>query len=548
MIQGVVRPGSGRRRFAAALMLAGAAAACSSEGPRPRVGGETNWLSLCQSDADCVRLRCICGVCTDTCDDATRCHEGATCFAPGSPELAALCGDTEAPATCLATCDGATPCLAGFDCRDGVCRPRDVAAFPGAEGFAGRIRGGRGGRVLRVTSLAATGEGTLQGALDAPGARIIVFAVSGVIEAPLVTLSHGEVTIAGQTAPGGGITLRGRLFADPEAEVRDVVVRHLRVRPAYDDSDPLQFDAIQFSAAEDVLLDHVSAAFGIDDVVDFYGAKRVTVQWSTVESSLAVSLPEGDPAHGLVAGPDAGGISVHHCLFVHHQDDNPSIAGGPAEVIDNVVYDALHGFAHHDPASGPFDLVGNTFVAGPNSVLRPLYFDDTRAPADPDLAYYLADNQVEGAGSECGEGPLDDPWSQCAYDLGRDPSFLAGAPFDRTPWPGHVAVSIEAAAEARASVLARAGAFPRDLVTRGMIDDVGSLGGVWGAEPPDDLLLELSPGESPRDDDRDGMADEWEVEHRLDPQDPEDHNRVVASGYTAIEEYLGELAAALLPD
>ena len=541
------RPRAARARVVATALLAAAVAACSSDGARPRVGGgETHWLSLCRSDVDCAGWRCLCGVCTAACADAP-CRAGATCFAPGSAELAAFCGDATVR-TCLAACDDQVPCPAGFACAEGVCRPRDVAAFPGAEGFAGRLRGGRGGRVLRVTSLAESGEGTLQAALDAPGARTIVFAVSGVIDAPELTLSHGEVTIAGQTAPGAGVTLRGRLLADPQADVQDVIVRHLRVRPAYDGSDPLQFDAIQLSAVEGLLLDHVSAALAVDDTVDLFAARRITVQWSTVEASLDVSLPSGAPYQGLVVGPSAGEVSIHHVLFTHHQDDNPSIAGGPAEVVNNLVYDARHGFAHHGAASGPFDLVGNAFVAGPSSSLRPVYFDDEATSPDAALAYYLDGNVVEGANSECGEGALDDPWAQCAYVLGRDASYRMDAPFDRAPWPEHVAITTEDAAAARAAVLARAGAFPRDVLTRQAIEDVEVLGGGWGAPPPDDLLEGLTPEEPPRDDDQDGMADDWERARGLDPDNPADHNRLLESGYTAIEEYLDELAAALLPE
>jgi hypothetical protein len=542
----VTVPGWRARSLSALVTLLFAALACSPKPAGPTLGGETNWLSLCNSDADCAGSACICGSCSKSCEDAT-CPSGTTCFAAGAAELTA-CGETSVPAACLATCEAKAECPPGFDCGGGICRPADVPAFPGAEGFAGRIRGGRGGRVLRVTSLSASGEGTLQAALDTPGARIIVFDVSGVIEADLLELTHGDVTIAGQTAPGGGITLRGRLHTTPDAEVRNVILRHLRVRPVYDGSEPLQFDAIRLSPAREVLLDHVSAAFAVDDTVDLFDASRVTVQWSTIESSLAVSLPAGDPYQGLVVGSGEGQISLHHNLFVHHQDDNPSIAGGPAEVLGNVVYDALHGFSHHGEASGAFDLVGNTFIAGPSSVLRPFYFDDETSQPDPELAYYLADNHVAGVLSECGEGALDDPWSQCSYELGRDASFRADEPFDRAPWPAHVPVTLEPAAATAQRVLERAGAFPRDAVTQSLLDDVRTLGGEWGAEYPGDLLAGLTPGDALEDGDGDGMPDAWERGHGLDPADPDDANRARASGYTAIEDYINERAAALLSE
>lgn len=103
-------------------------------------------------------------------------------------------------------------------------------AFSTAEGMAGAIEGGRGGAVLKVTTLAADGPGSLQAALDTEGPRIIVFDVSGVITADEIIIPHGDVTIAGQTAPGAGITIAGRLSAAYEFGTDNIIIRHLRVR------------------------------------------------------------------------------------------------------------------------------------------------------------------------------------------------------------------------------------------------------------------------------------------------------------------------------
>jgi len=139
-----------------------------------------------------------------------------------------------------------------------------LPAFPGAQGFGAIASGGRGGDVYKVTTLAAAGVGSLQWALDRPGPRIIVFAVSGVIEGD-VHIPHGDVTIAGQTAPGeAGITILGHLYTSFGAPFGNIILRHLRVRSPDPDSEwpPAQHDAIQFSTNHTMILDHVDASHG----------------------------------------------------------------------------------------------------------------------------------------------------------------------------------------------------------------------------------------------------------------------------------------------
>ena len=105
-----------------------------------------------------------------------------------------------------------------------------VQAFPGAEGFGAAATGGRGGPVLKVTNLNTSGAGSLKAALDTTGPRIVVFAVSGVIDSDIY-IPHGNLTIAGQTAPGGGITIRGRLYSNYSTGIDNIIIRHVRVRP-----------------------------------------------------------------------------------------------------------------------------------------------------------------------------------------------------------------------------------------------------------------------------------------------------------------------------
>lgn len=423
----------------------------------------------------------------------------------------------------------------------------ELRAFPGAAGFGALTSGGRGGRVIHVTSLDASGPGSLQSALSERGPRIVVFDVSGVIEADVLEIETGDVTIAGQSAPGGGITIQGRLYAAYDEGVGNIILRHVRIRPRYDGSDGAQFDAIQFSRNTDIMIDHVSVGFGIDETVDLYSARNVTVQWSTIESPTPEPSHEGGGHnYGLINGPDGRHTSVLYNLFVHSKNRNPAIANGPAEVLNNVMYNVRHGFVHHNPASGGFNLVGNYFKAGNDDTLIPFFFDDENSSAVDGLGYYVADNWVDGDDGECAPGALDDPWLQCDNDLYRDENFRVDAPFDFAQVTGYRSTQTVGPADAYATVLARAGAFPRDVVTLGSIADVDAGTGSWGMPLPDDLMAGLTATEPPADVDRDGMADDWETTHELDPSDPDDHLTVMPSGYTAIEEYLNELAVRLI--
>ena len=200
-------------------------------------------------------------------------------------------------------------------------------AFPGAEGFGAISVGGRGGQVIKVTNLGARGPGSLQAACSAEGPRIVVFNVSGVIPGNVV-IEHGRISIMGQTAPGAGVTIEGMLstrYNSPQA-IDDVVVRFLRVRPTC--ARGSGGDAIQFSQARRVILDHVSCSWACDETVDIYNARDVTVQCCSIEESVVAGHPEGRHNYGLISGPRGERVSIHHNLFAHHARRCPAIANG----------------------------------------------------------------------------------------------------------------------------------------------------------------------------------------------------------------------------
>jgi pectate lyase len=376
--------------------------------------------------------------------------------------------------------------------------------------------------------------------------RIIVFAVSGTIAGDF-EIPYGNVTIAGQTAPGAGITILGRVMGAYEYGVDNMIIRHIRVRPTYDGSPGSQFDAMQFSRNSEIILDHVSASFAVDETIDLYESSDVTVQWSSIESSGTVGHPEGAHNYGLINGPDGRRVSVHHNLFAHHKNRTPAIANGPSEVVNNLMYNVQHGFVHHNPASGLFNIEGNYFKKGGDASLYPFYFDDEDDFAASDLGYFLADNFVENPNGDC-QGSVDNPWTECSQELLAPASLRSIGRFDFAGAGAmHTSIVVQSATAAFDAVLAGAGAFPRDVVTQRSVQDTIAGAGAWGSYTVSNPMQGLQALQPPTDSDDDGIADEWETLRGLNPNNPSDNQTLMPSGYPAIEEYINELAAALVP-
>ncbi len=422
--------------------------------------------------------------------------------------------------------------------------PQPVLAFPGAEGFGAQATGGRGGRVIKVTTLAASGPGSLQEALDQGEPRIVVFAVSGVIEADPIRIRHGDLTIAGQTAPGAGITIRGRLYGADAAN--NLIVRHLRIRPAFAGEGGGSYDGIQLVESGLAIFDHVSAAFAVDETMGIFTVTDITVQWSTLSMSAIEGHPEGQHNYGLLSNRPR--VSLHHNLFAHHSTRNPACARGPVEVKNNVVYNFHRGFTHHNPPSGQFNIVGNTYKQGPDGSAKPFALDDTPGEG---LAYAIADNFVDDPGDYL--GIVADPWADALFldvygSLGKGEEYRATREHDfAAAYPDYIPITTQTPQAAYAAVLEQAGAWPRDIVTLTAVAETEQRTGEWGARIPADLMAGLTPGTPPPDGDDDGMADAWERSHGLDPTDGSDHATLMPSGYTAIEEYINALADQLLP-
>ncbi len=409
-----------------------------------------------------------------------------------------------------------------------------LPAFPGAEGFGSLTPGGRGGQVLHVTNLDSAGPGSLNWAVAQAGPRIVVFDTSGLIPGDVV-IEDGRLTILGQTAPGAGITIRGRLMTryDPQRPAyEDIVVRFLRVRPG--PSQGSSGDGVQFSKTRRVVLDQLSLSWAMDETIDIYDSEEVTVQWCAVEESDVAGHDKGRHNFGMICGPGYR-VTVHHTLFANHSRRCPALRNGPGDVRNIVVHNFRDGLSHEGqperPGSG-FNLVGNYYSSGPSDPdIFPFCFADS-------TRYYLRDNYIKGVGL------VQDPWAEShklkglQYYAGQ--GVKAESEFPAPPVTTHDPL------QAYELVLASAGCFPRDAVSRRTVQEVREGAGQWGRREPADFMEGLTVLPAPPDADRDGIADDWERAHGLDPAAGGDNVQLMPSGYAAIEEYSHELALKLI--
>lgn len=271
-----------------------------------------------------------------------------------------------------------------------------LRAFPGAVGWAADTPGGRGGRLIKVTSLAASGPGSFRAAIEAKGPRIVVFEVGGVIDLGRDTLDIKEpfLTIAGQTAPSPGITIiRGGL----DIKTHDVIVRHIRIRTGVDGQAPRsgwEADAMSTVGAYNVIVDHCSMSWALDENLSASGPRftgatpeewrrgtshRITFSYNILAEGLAnASHPKGEHSKGSLIHDNATEILIYRNLYAHNQERNPLFKGGArGAVVNNFIYDpgekAIHynlmalEWGDHPYQDGMLSAVGNVLRAGPSS-------------------------------------------------------------------------------------------------------------------------------------------------------------------------------------
>ena len=421
-----------------------------------------------------------------------------------------------------------------------------LSVFPGAEGFGTRTIGGRGGKVIEVTSLEDNGPGTLRAALDDPSPRTIVFRVGGIIELEeSLNINHPYVTVAGQSAPGDGITIKN---AGIVITTHDVLIQHLRVRPGNEgDVNPDTNDAIEIlgphadlDGAYNVVLDHISASWGEDEIIStWYGAHDITISWSIISEALNRSRHRKEThSAGLLIGDSSYHVSVHHTLLAHNDFRNPLISGGGThDFVNNVIYNwgVLPAEITDFDSNTFLNFIGNYFIPGPSTETGPfeimfaegnprIYVEGNLGPHRPDLAM--------------------DEWALVGFGYGEygiAPDKYRSLVRFTTP-----TITAASATWAFENVLMEAGATAprRDLVDLRVVSEVLTRDGSIIDSPDQVGGYPNQTSEAPApDSDHDGMPDDWELEMGLDPEDASDGaGDIDKDGYTNLEEYLHQLS------
>lgn len=491
----------------------------------------------------------------------------------------AVSGDAEADATGSADATGGTDVTGSADAtsstdvttadRPRACpmgpavMARTVPAFPGAEGFGATATGGRGGGICAVTTLASSGVGSLARCLQTPGARTVVFRVSGVINGPL-DLTRGAVTIAGQTSPGG-IIVRGGLRCDnvyDPNDCRNVILRHLRLRGSND-------DALRLSGAQRVIVDHVSFANANDENLEISRSQDITLQYSVIAEPLGDHFRYGGVLinYSKDRFPLAN-LSLHHNVWngVHGRlpeiscEDNPDGPGTSncsgrrlrVEVSHNLFFDVSDP-VYYNRCTGTNE--GNDCARSARNFVLDLNFVGNvmaRRASLPELAIFAPEVSRGANALFWADNTLTRQGRTTAATLAL-PSQAARHDFPAlTATPGDQLVAL---------LRREAGAFPRDAMDTRL---EGYLGAPVDQRPPawnssvgidrgDAFRVAMAPP-PPADTDGDGIPDAWERAHGLSPECPNAQLGILAAnpangvegcvpGYSDLECYLNELAA-----
>lgn len=469
-------------------------------------------------------------------------------------------------------------------------------AFPGAEGFARYITGGRGGSVYHVTNLNDSGTGSLREALGKSGKRTIVFDVSGVINLKSdLKISKGDVTIAGQTSPGDGITLANYTVT---VAADNVIIRFIRFRRGNAVNINDGADAIWGRQRKNIMLDHCSFSWSIDEVASFYDNRTFTMQWCTIAEALT-NAGHDKGAHGyggIWGGKEA---SFHHNFLLHLQNRVPRFNGAryawsgydtskypntiQAERVDFrncVMYNWGTGGCYGGPGGGYINMVNNYYKAGPATtnktrVTQISKSDSSNGGDNPfpgyTSRYYIHGNYVTAAG----DNAENYDWKGVVYDNGIPTVNGVRCVNDSKNYYGEGAgnipikldepidageVTTHSATVAFEKVVAYAGAsYKRDAVDEryaqeaidGTATYTGSVTGKKGIiDTQNDVggWPELAKGTKPTDSDKDGMPDDWETANGLNPKvnDSKLYTIDTKAYYTNLEVYMNSLVQDIM--
>ncbi|MCS7032999.1 MAG: autotransporter-associated beta strand repeat-containing protein [Phycisphaerae bacterium] len=405
-----------------------------------------------------------------------------------------------------------------------------VKAFPEAEGFGRFATGARtnlsAASVYHVTNLNDSGPGSFRDAVSQPN-RFIVFDVSGVavLSSPVAVASN--LTIAGQTAPGGGFSLYGAKVSFTGAH--NTIVRHLRIRKGTLTG---RDDALSLADGSNLIFDHLSVTWGNDETFSLNPSSGATINNITIQNTIiGQGLDNVNHSAGGLIQPN-GSVSLLRNLFIDNETRNPK-AKGNVQFVNNVVYNwttAAYILGGDSDGHHYANAQGNYFIQGP--------LNGSAAFTGGNADYHLYADQN-------------------FYDSNRngilDGTALTQADYGTVDWLAaplpYPAVNIESPQAAFARVVSSVGpSLYRDEVDTRMIAELSSLGTLGQIVVRETDLFPGYPGSlpsppRPTDTDNDGIPDTWETTHGLDPNNPNDWKNIGLTGYTRLEEYCNELAS-----
>lgn len=445
-------------------------------------------------------------------------------------------------------------------------------AFPDALGGGKYTTGGRGGNVYYVTNLNDSGQGSLRDAISAPN-RMVLFKVSGVINLKSkLTFRSNNITVAGQTAPGAGICVTGYTV---NISASNIIIRYMRFRLG--DVNKVEDDALNCfkGAYKNILIDHCSMSWSVDETMSFYDVKNVTVQNCIISESLYNSYhTKGAHGYGGIFGGNTS--SYFYNLIAHHTSRNPRFNGtryndqtygDSLEFANNVIYN-WGGNSIYGGEGGKYNIVNNYFKAGPatsgnrtsssasNKRNRILQYSSIYMEGSDTIfggKFFIDGNYVDGfpdvSADNWPKGIQKDNFVGAA-------ELLKTAKMD-TPYgiSDYVPVSPQ---DAFNQVVLSAGATlpKRDTIDRRiireLIEGTATFGGSYSSgvskpngiiDKPSDVggLPEYPSEPAPTDTDGDGIPDTWEQSNGLDPNLKADGAQIGSSGYSHLEEYLNDL-------
>lgn len=466
-------------------------------------------------------------------------------------------------------------------------------AFPGAEGHGRYTTGGRGGKVIHVTNLNDSGEGSLREAVSGNDKKIVVFDVGGVIELERNLNIGGNTTILGQTAPGQGITLR---YYTIEYNGDNIIVRFVRFRRGQERDVNDGADATWTRHHRNIMLDHCSFSWSIDEVASFYDNRDFTMQWCTVAEALN-NAGHKKGAHGYGGIWGGKGASFHHNFLAHLNNRSPRFNGAryawdgyDQDEYDNTVMaervDFRNCLIYNWGTGGCYggegmnvNIVNNYYKPGPATENRSETIQrriagigirtseytghNTDSPNEWDKMWHVWGKfYVDGNVNSKYDDVTNDNWTYGMYNQitngsGVDNTYTQATrdtmrinePID------FVAVTTHSAADAFDRVLKYAGCrrteSSRDALDIILVNDAREGLATFTGRNCDQGFINsqddcggwpvLATANAPADLDNDGISDQWEDFNGLDPSNPDDGNEVGADGYTNLERYLNSL-------